>query len=119
MWAGHFLFHWLSGYGMAWPVLQQAASEFGLHVLGTPDWSWAGRTVSADSLLSLQLLLLDAGLLLTLYVGWRIARDEIPQARGALRLLSPWMCVALALFALGVWVFLQPMQMRGMMEAMM
>jgi hypothetical protein len=119
MWAGHSLFHWLSGYATVWPILQQASSEFGLHFLGTPDWNWATRAVSPDGLLSLQVLLLDVGLLLTLYVGWRIAREEVPQARSALRLVSPWMCVVLALFSLGVWIFLQPMQMRGITDAMM
>ena len=117
MWAAHFLFHLLSGYGTAWPVLQQASGDFGFHFLGQPDWALAGLRVNADSLLILQTLVLDAGLLLTLYVGWRIARDHAPRARAALGLMTPWACVAVALFVIGIWIFLQPMQMRGMMEA--
>jgi hypothetical protein len=67
--------------------------------------------------LVLQTLLLDAGLLLTLYLGWCIARDSVPRIRAALGLLSPWACVAVALYVSGIWIFLQPMQMRGMMES--
>jgi hypothetical protein len=119
VWAAHFLFHLLSGYAAAWPVFQQAAEDIGVHFLGRPDWSMAGLRVSADSLLVLQILLLDAGLLLTLYTGWRIARDCAPRGRAALGLVSPWACLAVVLFACGIWIFLQPMQMRGMMESMM
>jgi cytochrome c oxidase assembly factor CtaG len=116
MWAAHFLFHFLSGYGTAWPILQQATGDFGLHFLGVPDWSASRLRVSADALLILQILLLDAGLLLTLYVGWRIARDCAQGARAAARLLVPWACAAVALYASGIWTFLQPMQMRGLID---
>jgi cytochrome c oxidase assembly factor CtaG len=117
MWAAHFLFHLLSGYATAWPILQQTAGDFGFHFLGQPDWSMSSLRVSADAVLVLQTLLLDAGLLLTLYLGWCIARDSVPRIRAALGLLSPWACVAVALYVSGIWIFLQPMQMRGMMES--
>jgi hypothetical protein len=65
-------------------------------------------------LLGLELLLLDAGLLLTLWVGWRIARDAAPP-RHALTLVAPCAGVAAALWAAGVWIVCQPMAMRGMM----
>jgi hypothetical protein len=55
-----------------------------------------------------QIFLLDAGLLLTLYLGWQIARS--------LRLLAPWAAVACALYGAGIWILFQPMQMRGMMH---
>ena len=119
MWAAHFLLHLLSGYGAAWPVLQQTVGDWGLNLLGQPDWSLSGLRVSADTLLVLQTLLLDAGLLLTLYIGWRIARECVPAGSAALGLWSPWACLAVGLYASGVWIFLQPMQMRGMMEAVM
>jgi len=38
----------------------------------------------------IQILLLDAGLLLTLYLGWRLARDYAPKFLMSLRLLGPW-----------------------------
>jgi cytochrome c oxidase assembly factor CtaG/ferredoxin len=115
MWAGHFLFHLLAGYHTAVPVLQRAAGG----LLGQPDWSRSGMGISADSLVVLQTLLLDAGLLLTLYVGWRIAREYAPGVQAAFRSLVLCACVALALYASGVWIFLQPMQMRGMIGGSM
>jgi cytochrome c oxidase assembly factor CtaG/ferredoxin len=118
MWAGHFLFHLLPSYGAVWPVLQQAVGNSGFHFLGYPAWVTTGMQINADTILVLQTLLLDAGLLLTLYLGWRIARDCAPHGRYALRLFSPWAGVALALYASGIWIFLQPMQMRGMMESL-
>ena len=117
MWAAHFLFHFLIGYGAAWAILQQTAGDWGLHFLGPPNWRMSSLGVNADSLLVLQTLLLDAGLLMSLYVGWRIARDLAPRLLPALRLLAPWACVAFGLYAIGIWIFLQPMQMRGMIDS--
>ena len=62
----------------------------------------------------LQTLLLDAGLLLTLYLAWRIALAYAPRPGDAFRLLAPWAGIATALFVTGIWIFLQPMQMRGL-----
>ena len=61
-----------------------------------------------------QALLLDAGLLLTLYLAWRIALLYTPRLRDAFRLSAPWAGVATALYAAGVWIILQPMQLRGL-----
>jgi ferredoxin len=119
MWAAHFIFHLLSGYGTAWPILQQAAANLGLHFLGRPDWSMSNLGLSADLLLILQALLLGAGLLFSLHIGWRIARDSAPRVRPALGLLAPWAGIAVALYVIGIWIFLQPMQMRGMLAASM
>ena len=65
-----------------------------------------------------QMLLLDAGLLLALYLVWRIALVYAPRVSDALRLLAPWASIATALFVTGVWIFLQPMQMRGLSAPM-
>jgi cytochrome c oxidase assembly factor CtaG len=119
MWAAHFSYHLLSGYASAWPILQQAAGDVGFSFFGQPDWSFSSLRVSADTLLILQTLLLDAGFLLTLYIGWRIARDCAPQVRAAIGLLVPWACLAIAFYATCIWIFLQPMQMRGLIGSPM
>jgi hypothetical protein len=62
----------------------------------------------------LQTLLLDVGLLATLYLGWRIARVYAPRLRLAFCAVAPWSIVAGALYVFGVWTCLQPMQMRGL-----
>ena len=60
-----------------------------------------------------QMVLLDAGLLLALYLVWRVALVYAPRGRDALRLFLPWAALAMVLYASGVWIVLQPMQMRG------
>jgi hypothetical protein len=63
----------------------------------------------------IQILVLDAGLLLTLYLIWRVARQSAPGRGRAAWLLTPWAVLASGLYGAGVWILLQPMQMRGMM----
>ena len=112
-WAAHFVFHLLAGWSSALPVVRRAAADVGLGILGRPDWSMPPPLLSPDALLWLEILLLDAGLLLTLYSGWRVARSYPRTSLAAL--LVPWTLVAVSLWAAGVWVFLQPMEMRGLM----
>ena len=57
---------------------------------------------------SAQILLLDAGLLLTLYTGWRI--------QDAVMKFVPWAVTACLLYCAGIWILFQPMEMRGMMH---
>ena len=75
MWAAHLLYH------------------FATVLPGMPDW-----------LTGAQILLLDAGLLVTLAVAWKI------------RFSIPWTALSFALYSLGIWVLFQPMQMRGMLH---
>ena len=114
MWAAHFLFHLLSGYASGWPVLQRAAADWGASFLGSPNFALSTMRLGTNSLLILQTLLLAGGLLLTLYIGWRIARDYVPRPRAALGLMMPWSALAIALYLAGVWILFQPMQMRGL-----
>jgi cytochrome c oxidase assembly factor CtaG/ferredoxin len=65
---------------------------------------------------SAQLLALDAGLLLTLYVAWRVAMQYATRMRSAFGLVAPWIAVSCGLYAAGVWILFQPMQMRGMLH---
>ena len=120
MWAAHLLFHLLTTMQSAWPLLQQFANDMGAHFLGKPAWSSAmgGSSTSGSldqSLLAIQLALLDAGLVLSLYAAWRVAKQLQSSTPGALRLMSPWAVGVIALYAFGFWVLLEPMQMRGMM----
>jgi len=82
MWAAHWLYHLLA----AWPP--------GLF--------------SGASLIGLELALLDAGVLGTLYALWR--------SEGARRGKLPWTAAAAALWVCGAWILLQPMPMRGMVH---
>jgi cytochrome c oxidase assembly factor CtaG len=113
MWAAHFLFHLISGWtGMVFAT-ERALADVGMGA--GPRWFAVPGTIGAGRLLGPELLLLDVGLLLTLWVGWRIAREAAPRARRALALVAPCAGVAAALWAAGVWIVCQPMAMRGMM----
>jgi hypothetical protein len=114
MWGAHVFFHLSSAWSTAWPVMQRAAGDLGVGWLGTPRWTASSPLLAADAMLAVRLLLLDAGILLSLYVGWRIARGYTSSSQDGLLLLAPWATIAAVLYAAGVWVVLQPMQMRGM-----
>ena len=115
MWCAHFAFHLLSGVMSAVPVAQRVANDLGVVAIGAPAWSMVAMAPPADWLIALELLVLDAGLLLTLYVAWRIASSAEGARRRALARLVPWATFASALYVVGVWILFQPMQMRGMM----
>ena len=115
MWLIHFSYHLLSGGQTALPVIQRASMDAGINILGAPNWSLSSAMPSFDWLPSLNLLLLDLGLLFSLYLGWRIAsRFKLSFVR-TLRLNAPWVGLTFVLYSIGVWIIFQPMQMRGMM----
>jgi len=114
MWAAHFLFHFIMGWNSAWPVLQRIAGEFGWANAGQHISTGFNSILSIDQLRMLQTLLLDIGLLTSLYLGWRIARSSAARLRVALRMMAPWSSVAVGLYLFGVWTCLQSMQMRGL-----
>jgi hypothetical protein len=113
MWLAHLAYHFLTGASVVIPVTQRVANDLGSSILGQPNWANAAAP-PLDWLLSLQILLLDSGLLLTLYVGWRVAQRFSARAAGAIRLLAPWAALAALLYAVGVWIVFQPMEMRGL-----
>jgi len=106
MWAAHLLYHFATGWMMAGPVVERAliGAAFTMKMPAIPSW-----------LTQAQLLLLDAGLLMTLYVCWRIAKQYEDRIRTIAGMLAPWAVTSCLLYALGVWILFQPMQMRGMM----
>src|SRR5882762_8612392 len=115
MWLVHFSYHLLTGLLTAVPVIQRAAIDVGVTNFGVPDWALSSRMLLFDWIPSLQLILLDFGLLCTLYVGWRLARRFRLRFARTLGLLAPWGALAFVLYSIGIWIIFQPMQMRGMM----
>jgi hypothetical protein len=115
MWAAHFAFHTLTGFSSIVPTIQRAVAA-ATHSAAEPDWSMVTPRFITDWLTPLQLMLLDAGLLLTLYICWRISRERFAgRSSSAFATFLPWGLLALALYAGGAWILLQPMTMRGMM----
>ncbi len=107
MWAAHLLYHFAAGWNAPWAAMQRFAAP-ALHQFATPSLPFW--------LTSAQILVLDAGLLLTLYVAWRIGRQHAVRIGAALALAAPWAALSCALYAAGIWILLQPMQMRGMLH---
>ena len=107
MWAAHLLYHFITGWSSAGPAIERAINSTmqTLVVPFVPNW-----------LTPAQILLLDAGLLLTLYVAWRIANQYGEQIRKAIFIFLPWATLSITLYSLGIWILLQPMEMRGMVH---
>jgi len=66
------------------------------------------------NLFSLQIWMLDLGLLLTLYAGWRLVREMTASVRNAAAMLTIWALSSTAFYAICLWIYTQPMEMRGM-----
>jgi cytochrome c oxidase assembly factor CtaG/polyferredoxin len=114
MWLSHYCFHFLTGYDTAVPVAQRFVADHGWTGLGVPEWVCACCRPAGDWLLKTEILALDLGLLLSFAVGFRIARSEAADLRRAVKAFAPWAALLVLLFAVGVWVLCQPMQMRGL-----
>ena len=106
MWAGHYAFHFLTGWASIIPVTQQALANLGLPV-GEPDWTLAAL-VPENWLYPLQVAILYLGLLAASYVLFRRARERNHFLAGGIVFTYFFLLVALAL-----WVLAQPMEMRG------
>jgi len=111
MWAAHFIFHLFTGSHTAIPVFQRLFHDAGFAPSLRP--AWGIRSFAWSGLLGVELLLLDAGLLLTLYILWRKAETIGRKTPGAAGAFAPWAFLAVALFIFGVWILFQPMEMRG------
>jgi cytochrome c oxidase assembly factor CtaG/polyferredoxin len=107
MWAAHLLYHFATGWSSAVPVVARALGGTMQTVLPplVPNWLTPG-----------QILILDAGLLLTLYVAWQIANRYGTRLWNAAAIVLPWVFLSVGLYAVGIWILLQPMEMRGMVH---
>ena len=116
MWCAHLSFHLLTGWNTLAPAIRQAASDLHLSGFAPPDWNTSVSSFTPDGLLTLQMLLLDAGLLLSLYIAWRILQQGSGGGSRTILSMVPWATVSIGLYSLGVWILLQPMQMRNMVH---
>ncbi len=117
MWLAHYLFHFLGSFETIVPVVERFAAEHGWPNIGAPQWALACCRPVAGWLPRLEIVCLDIGLLASLYTGFRIALDQEPDRSTALKAFLPWGGLIVLLFAVGIWIVLQPMEMRGTMPA--
>ncbi|HZT81125.1 MAG TPA: hypothetical protein VFA26_12915, partial [Gemmataceae bacterium] len=116
MWLAHCSFHFLTSWDGLLPAVERFLIDLGCSGIGDPQWAYSCCTPVAGWLLRLEILALDVGLLLSLYAGWRIALSQAPRRPQALQALAPWAVLMVLLFLAGVWIVMQPMQMRGTMQ---
>ncbi len=107
MWAAHLLYHFAGGWSAPWAAVEQRflGTQGQVAISAMPDWTTAA-----------QLVLLDSGLLLTLYTAWKVALQSAEKLRSSIGIAVPWAVLALALYTAGAWILFQPMQMRGLMH---
>lgn len=117
MWVAHYSFHFFTSWEAIIPASQRFAGDLGVEFLGPPAWICACCRPAADWVLRFELLALGVGLLATLHAALRIAESQAASARQAIGATVPWGLLALALYAGGVWILLQPMEMRGTLPA--
>ncbi len=104
MWVAHFAFHLLTGWTAILPVAGRIFGWAGFTVsLGIPSW-----------LQTAQILILDVGLVLGVYLVWKAAQSQTISTGLAVRALIPWASLAIGIWAVAIWILFQPMQMRGM-----
>ena len=113
MWLSHYSFHFLTSWETALPASQRVLQDLGWKFLGEPHYQCACCRPVGDWLLELQILFLDAGLLMSLYAGYRIALGQSARLSRALAAFAPWGLLIVLLFTAAVWIVFQPMQMRG------
>src|SRR5262249_6420179 len=112
MWLAHYSFHFLASCDAVIPAMQRFAGDLGL-ALGEPEGRYACCRPVADWLPRLEILFLGVGFLFSLYSAYRIALTQCHPTSQALKAFAPWGMLMALLFAVGVWIVLQPMQMRG------
>jgi cytochrome c oxidase assembly factor CtaG len=115
MWLAHYSFHFVTSYDTIIPVAARFARDVGFTSLAQPHWVATCCRPVAEWLLHLEILFLDFGLLLSLYTGYRISQAQLHRWSQALWAFAPWALLICLLFAVGVWIVFQPMQMRGTM----
>jgi len=116
MWLAHYSFHLFTSYDTVVPTAQRFALDLGWSAFGSPDWVAGCCRPVAAWLPRLEVLFLDLGLLLSLYTGYRIALAQSPRLSQALWALAPWAVLMILLFATGIWLTFQPMEMRGTLQ---
>lgn len=119
MWIVHYQFHFVTSWAAVVPITHRALIDVGGPVieglLGTPAWSAACCAPVPPWLLETEIVLLNLGFAMSFALGFLFARRALPGA-ATLRVLLGVLPLGLVQFAIllwGLWIVLQPMQMRG------
>ena len=117
MWLVHMLFHLFTSWGTIIPSVQRAAEDMGSTMLGEPVWALSCCGPAPSWLIPLELLILDVGLLVSIWLQYKLARQLTRRFASELAAWLPWAVLTAALWFTGVWIIFQPMEMRGTMPS--
>jgi ferredoxin len=113
MWAAHYSFHFLTGALTIIPVIQSFISDsVGSPLIGKPRWELASL-LSFNQIILLESIFLYAGLLGSLLVAWLIAVEQYRTRERALWGWLPWGILFVLMLGTGLWIMMNPMEMRG------
>ncbi len=123
MWLAHYAFHFLTGALTIVPVVQSFLADVGLY-RGEVHWD-LGPLVPQGWLFPIEAALLYLGATGSIVAAVRIAQGHLVDLRrrtekrtgpnAALAAAAPWMILTLLLLGFGIWILVQPMEMRGTM----
>ena len=130
IWLGHLAFHLATSWG-AVPAIGQhlwaqvatvhaavegAAGRMGAPVLQARSASMFSPLLGTNgvNLFDLQVGIVNLGLFVSWYAGGRLIRQMARPGRRTWLMGAVWAASSTALYAAAVWIFLQPMAMRGM-----
>ncbi len=123
MWLAHYAFHFLTGALTVVPVVQAFLADVGLSA-GEPAWG-LGPVVPTGWLFPIEAALLYLGAFGSIIVAFRIAVAQQsgrlpaggrPDPVTVLAAAAPWILLTLLLLGFGLWILIQPMEMRGTMQ---
>ena len=117
MWLVHMLFHLFTSWGTIIPSVQRAAEDLGSTMLGEPAWALSCCGPAPTWLIPLELLILDIGLLASIWLQYKLARQLTGRLISEFAAWLPWAILTTALWITGVWIIFQPMEMRGTMPS--
>jgi ferredoxin len=109
-WAAHYGFHFLTGIGAIIPAFQQFMIDHGIVLFGQPDWLNVGVT-DMQIVGLVQLVALLAGYSVSLWIGQKIAVRHYKR-QGMIGFMV-WALLLTAMMLAALWLFDQPMEMRG------
>lgn len=126
IWLGHLAFHLATSWSSFPAMLQHltghapAASHAAAKTMAATSASMFAPFLGPNgtNLFDLQIWIVNCGLFVSWYAGWKLIRQTAGHAAGAARrtssMASVWAVSSTAIYAVAVWIFTQPMYMRGM-----
>jgi len=109
-WIAHYGFHLLTGWAAIVPAFQQFLLDHGVTALGEPNWTLGGAP-NLELIGLVQAIAVFGGFAASLFLAQKIA-VRVYRRQAPLGLL-PWALLLVLMVLAGLWLFSQPMEMRG------